>query len=63
MAILMAGIMLFMFQQGSRNALNNKLEEKKSRMRYGCSSYRGRIGTETAGRCIGTLKRIVSKFV
>ncbi len=33
-AILMAGIALFVFQQGSRNALNNKREEEKFRKHY-----------------------------
>jgi hypothetical protein len=33
--ILLAGIMLFVFQQGSRNALNNKREEDKFRTYYG----------------------------
>ena len=32
--ILLAGIMLFVFQQGSRNALNNKRDEKKFRKHY-----------------------------
>ena len=32
--ILMAGIALFVFQQGSRNALNNKREEEKFRNHY-----------------------------
>jgi len=32
--ILLAGIMLFVFQQGSRNALNNKRDEKKFRQHY-----------------------------
>ena len=32
--ILMAGIALFVFQQGSRNALNNKREEEKFRKHY-----------------------------
>jgi hypothetical protein len=32
--ILLAGIMLFVFQQGSRNALNNKREEEKFRNHY-----------------------------
>lgn len=32
--ILLAGIMLFVFQQGSRNALNNKRDEKKFRRHY-----------------------------
>lgn len=33
-AILLAGIMLFVFQQGSRNALNNKRAEKKFKQHY-----------------------------
>jgi hypothetical protein len=33
--ILLAGIMLFVFQQGSRNAFNNKREEEKFRKHYG----------------------------
>jgi hypothetical protein len=32
--ILLAGIMLFVFQEGSRNALNNKRDEKKFRKHY-----------------------------
>ena len=32
--ILMAGIALFVFQQGSRNALNNKRDEKKFKNHY-----------------------------
>ena len=32
--ILLAGIMLFVFQQGSRNALNNKRDEEKFRNHY-----------------------------
>ena len=32
--ILLAGIALFVFQQGSRNALNNKREEEKFRKHY-----------------------------
>lgn len=32
--ILLAGMMLFVFQQGSRNALNNKREEEKFRNHY-----------------------------
>jgi hypothetical protein len=32
--ILLAGIMLFVFQQGSRNALNNKRAEEKFRKHY-----------------------------
>jgi len=33
--ILMAGIALFLFQQGSRNAFNNKRDEEKFRKHYG----------------------------
>ena len=32
--ILLAGIMLFVFQEGSRNALNNKRDEKKFKQHY-----------------------------
>jgi hypothetical protein len=32
--ILLAAIMLFVFQQGSRNALNNKRDEKKFKKHY-----------------------------
>lgn len=34
--ILLAGIMLFVFQQGSRHALNNKRDEKKFKQHYEC---------------------------
>ena len=34
--ILLAAIMLFVFQQGSRNALNNKRDEKKFKKHYEC---------------------------
>ena len=32
--ILLAGILLFVFQQGSRHALNNKRDEKKFKQHY-----------------------------
>ena len=56
--LLMAGIALFLFQQGSRNAFNNKAQEGKFKKHYQ-KLFRLRlpIWTRCTGSCVGWLRR------